>query len=73
MGAPDRAARFYEVHVLADAEHELMAIDMIEQQCALEPSTADDVVFGVQSALVVERWFAETLVDSWRSATLINA
>jgi hypothetical protein len=37
----------------------------VEQQCALEPATADDVIFGVQSTLVVERWFAETLLRSW--------
>ncbi len=65
MGAPARTRRFYEVHVMADAEHEVMAIDMVEQQCSLEPATADDVVFGVQSTLVVERWFAETLLRTW--------
>ena len=65
MGAPDRARRFYEVHVMADAEHEVMAIEMVEQQCALEPATADDVIFGVQATLVVERWFAETLLRTW--------
>ncbi len=66
MDAPEAACRFYDVHVLADAEHEVMAVDMIEQQCALEPDTRDDVIFGVQSTLVVERWFAETLFASWR-------
>lgn len=65
MGAPDRARRFYDVHVMADAEHEVMAVDMVEQQCTLEPATAVDVVFGVQSTLVVERWFAETLLRRW--------
>lgn len=69
MGAPDRAQRFYDVHVLADAEHEVMAVDMVDQQCALEPETADDVVFGVQSTLVVERWFAATLLQSWCNGT----
>ncbi len=66
MGAPNRSGRFYDVHVMADAEHEVMAIEMVEQQCTLEPTTADDVVFGVQSTMVVERWFAETLLHSWR-------
>jgi hypothetical protein len=65
MGAPKRARRFYEVHVMADAEHEVMATDMVTQQCTHEPETADDVIFGVQSTLVVERWFAETLLRSW--------
>jgi hypothetical protein len=65
MGAPERARRFYEIHVMADAEHEVMALDMVEQQCTLEPATADDVIFGVQSTLVVERWFAETLLGTW--------
>ena len=26
------------------------------------------VVFGVQSTLVVERWFAETLIRTWCTA-----
>jgi hypothetical protein len=65
MGAPARARRFYDVHVLADAEHEVMALDMVQAQATAEPHTADDVIFGVQATLVVERWFAETLLDSW--------
>jgi hypothetical protein len=69
LGARASIRRFYDVHVLVDAEHELLALDMIEAQCAHEPATADDVVFGVQATLVVERWFAETLLRSWSSDT----
>jgi hypothetical protein len=65
MGAPEAARKFYDVHVLADAEHEVMALDMVHAQCTAEPHTADDVIFGVQASLVVERWFAETLLGSW--------
>lgn len=65
LGACEEARRFYEVHVLADAEHEVMAIDMA---CALatdEPSLVPDVLFGARCAVAVERWFAETLLAGW--------
>jgi hypothetical protein len=65
LGAPACVRRFYDVHVLADAEHELMALDMIEAQVTAEPHTADDVIFGVQATAVVERWFADELMASW--------
>lgn len=65
LGVPARARRFYEVHVMADAEHEVMALEMVASQCRQEPSTAVDIIFGVESTLVVERWFAEGLLDEW--------
>lgn len=68
LGVPARAGRFYEVHVLADAEHEVMALDMVQAQCRQEPATASDIVFGVESTLAVERWFAEGLLDEWDGA-----
>ena len=42
-----------------------MALEMVEAQCRDEPTTAGDIVFGVQSTLAVERWFAEGLLHEW--------
>jgi hypothetical protein len=65
LGVPERARRFYDVHVSADAGHASMALEMVEAQCRAEPVTAGDIVFGVQSTLAVERWFAEGLFHDW--------
>jgi hypothetical protein len=65
LGADADTRRFYEVHVMADAEHEHMALDMA---CALagdEPALLDDILFGARAVLAVEREFAETLLRSW--------
>lgn len=71
LGAPRRARRFYEVHVLADAEHEEWALQMVEAQCRAEPPTAGDVVFGVRATLVVEGWFARTLFAGWSASARV--
>lgn len=65
LGAGPRARRFYDVHVLADAEHEWMALDMAAALARDEPELVPDIVFGAHAALVVERQFASTLLHSW--------
>jgi hypothetical protein len=68
-GAPAEVRRFYDVHVLADAEHEWMALDMA---CALardEPDLTGDILFGAAAVLVVEEQFAGTLLRSWGEAS----
>jgi hypothetical protein len=68
MGAPAAARRFYDVHVRADAEHEVWALEMVEQVAAAEPQLADDIVFGVRCALEVECRFAAGLLERWGAA-----
>jgi hypothetical protein len=65
MKAPPEARRFYDVHVQADAEHEVVAPAMARALVASEPSTAADVIFGAQAALLVETAFAGDLFESW--------
>lgn len=65
LGARPEARRFYEVHVLADAVHEVMGLDMAREMAAAEPGTAADIVFGARCVLEVERRFAEDLLSSW--------
>jgi len=62
IGAPAETARFYDVHVLADAEHERLALDMAAAFVRDEPVLYGDVVLGAAAALLVERRFAETLL-----------
>lgn len=69
MGAPGEARRFYDVHVLADAEHETMALDMAQTLADSEPNLAADIIFGARAVLQVERLFAERLLRGWGRLT----
>ncbi|MBI5090471.1 MAG: iron-containing redox enzyme family protein, partial [Actinobacteria bacterium] len=65
MGAPAEARRFYDVHVLADAEHERMALEMADALENDEPSLRQDILFGAQCVLATERLFATRLLGGW--------
>jgi hypothetical protein len=65
MGATDRAARFYDVHVLADAEHEVLVAELAAAHLRNEPTAGRDVLFGASCVVEVERWFAADLFDAW--------
>jgi hypothetical protein len=67
LGAPEEARRFYDVHVLADAEHEMMALEMAGAFAAAEPELAGDVLFGASAALAIEARFADDLFGRWTS------
>ena len=58
LGIPDDARRFYEVHVVADAEHQHMAGTMVDAFAAAHPDLAGDVVFGARSLFALEERFA---------------
>jgi len=68
MGADRQTRRFYDVHVLADAVHEVLALDMAAALVAEEPELLADVVFGAQCVLATERVFAEELLRRFDSA-----
>lgn len=63
MGAPPAARRFYEVHTLADAEHELLALEMLTALVEDDPASRADALFGVQAVLATEALFARTLLE----------
>lgn len=63
----DRAAEFYQVHVDADAEHEVIAAnDLAAGLLREEPALADDLIFGAQALMRVEARMATHLVTAWR-------
>ncbi len=68
MGGTDRAARFYDVHVLADAEHEVLVAELAAAHLCNEPDEGHEVMFGAACVLEVERWFAEYLLHAWSSS-----
>ncbi|MGI8686345.1 MAG: iron-containing redox enzyme family protein [Acidimicrobiales bacterium] len=64
----DLAAEFYDVHVAADAEHEVIASrDLAAGFVRDEPTLAGDVVFGAAALMRVEARLAGHLVTSWEA------
>ena len=64
LGLPESARRFYDVHVVADAVHERIALDeMVADFVVQEPDAARDVVFGARALAYVEGRFAATLLQ----------
>ena len=61
-----RAQRFFRVHVLADAEHSILMIELLEALVAADTDLHGDIAFGVGAALAVESAFATHVVASWR-------
>ncbi len=68
LGLGDEAARFYDVHVTADAHHqELAAGPMAEGLAAAEPELLGDLQFGARALVAVEGRLAAHLLRSWRA------
>jgi len=66
LGLPEEARRFYAVHVVADAVHQVVASrDLAAGFVAAEPDRAADVAFGARALMTVEGRFARALLDAW--------
>jgi hypothetical protein len=66
LGLPVEARRFYDVHVVADAVHEVVAgRDLAGGFVAAEPDRAGDVSFGARALMAVEDRFARSMLDAW--------
>jgi hypothetical protein len=66
LGLPASARRFYDVHVIADAVHERIALDeMVASFVEQEPAAAGDVVFGARALALVESRFTNGLLHAW--------
>jgi hypothetical protein len=61
-----RLARFYEVHVEADAHHGQLALTgVVEPLVSTEPDLAPEVSFGAAALNRVEARFSRHILDSW--------
>jgi hypothetical protein len=66
LGFGDEAAGFYDVHVEADAVHEVVACrDLAGGFAAQEPDRAGDILFGARAIMRVEERFATALHAAW--------
>ncbi len=64
----DLAAEFYAVHVEADAEHEIIAANVLAGGFVRdEPALASEVLFGADALIHVEARLAAHLVGSWEA------
>jgi hypothetical protein len=76
LGLPREARRFYDVHVVADAVHQVVASrDLAAGFAAAETDRAGDVAFGARALMAVEERFARTLLEAWeaRRSSLLPA
>jgi hypothetical protein len=75
LGLSEAARRFYDVHVEADARHEVIAAtDLAGGLARAEPELAADIIFGARALMAVEERFAGHLLQSWaagRSSLLV--
>jgi hypothetical protein len=66
LGLPPGAARFYDVHVAADAHHqEVAATDLAGGLAQAEPELAADILFGARALMAVEGRFTDHLLQAW--------
>ncbi len=66
LGLGAGARRFYDVHVMADAHHEQVALhQMVDGLIEAEPDLGPDVVTGARWLTAVEGCFAARVMDSW--------
>ncbi|QGG93669.1 iron-containing redox enzyme family protein [Actinomarinicola tropica] len=66
MGASPVARRFYDVHVMADAVHEVVAVEEMAGPLAdEEPELAGDILFGARAVIASEGAFAQHLLDAF--------
>jgi hypothetical protein len=68
LGADARV--FYDVHVAADAVHEVVALRRLTGGFGrAEPGRAGDVAFGARAIMAVEERFSRHLMSSWAART----
>ena len=68
LGVAPAARRFYDVHVEADAHHELVALhDLAVSLARQEPQLANDILFGAHALMDVEARFAEHVLSAWHA------
>ena len=66
LGIGNRGRRFYQVHVEADAHHQLLASsEMAGRLGQDEPELAGDILFGARAVMAVEARFTQHVLGCW--------
>ena len=67
LGVSESAIGFYDEHIEADADHEIVAArGMAGGLIDAEPELVRDVLFGARALILLEARFAERLLEAWR-------
>ena len=68
MGVGAAGRRFYDVHVEADAHHEVVASRCLAAGLAAsEPALAGDILFGARAIMALEDRFARHVLGCWEA------
>jgi len=66
FGIGPEGRRFYDVHVIADERHAVIARDrMVAGLIRAEPELGPDLLFGAAAILMLEQRFTTHLLDAW--------
>ncbi len=70
LGGGERAALFFDEHVVADSVHDQIALhDLAGGLASSEPQLVADIVFGAECAAYADRAFAEYALPRWATGT----
>jgi hypothetical protein len=68
LGFDAAVTKFYDVHVEADADHEVMAReDLVASLVEQEPQIAGDIIFGARALALTDGAWAQRLILCWES------
>lgn len=76
LGVSPAGRRFYDVHVVADAEHAVIAKErLVGGLIDAEPDLAPDLLFGAATVMALEARFSRQLLAQWdeRRTSLLGA
>ncbi|PZS22202.1 MAG: iron-containing redox enzyme family protein [Acidimicrobiales bacterium] len=66
LGMSPEATRFYDVHVTADAVHQVLARETLAGGLArAEPAISGDIAFGARAIMATEERFSRHLLGAW--------
>lgn len=66
LGLGSEATRFYDVHVMADAVHQVVAVeDLAEGLVQADPAMAGDIAFGARAIMATEERFSRHILEAW--------
>lgn len=68
LGAPQDACHFFDVHVVADAHHQNVAVDgLASGLVGQDPSSAALILFGADALAWTEAQFSEHVLSAWQA------
>ncbi len=66
LGLGPEATRFYDIHVTADAVHQVLAREILAGGLArAEPAISGDIAFGARAIMATEERFSRHLLGTW--------